>query len=586
MKVVKTLLTGCLLAQAFGPQAFAQLKNQDAYEKWKAQNQHLVISDSGDATATATTSTTTTTLPVVIQPPVINDSLVSMSGPPRRLKTAEQNQELFSQYCIGDASSAQVPNVNYSNQKVMRAARILSKVANINFYYYADIKRIYKNGAQSAPAGITDNAHLFLVQTCGEFRDRAEMIEGKVNWVNNMIMLGSEPQKQNVDISGNIWTQLSGHSYNKYLQLSNQIFTWKAQRAYQNKSLTQTLHQDAQEPVDGFSVCETKYIISELIGKGQSVSDLNTYLNNYSQFADRCSQADLDYYYDFRGDSNFKQYSPEANGMIWHALSIARFCETPTRARPNNGKITDRVCEEYFKRPFLTRYNAAKSGLAAWLLHGKDVQATFANPGAKVTISSDYDLGIVGQKPFLMNVGGSSVSINKSILGFNQSFEEAFGLGSANADLSGVFERLRNAVNRHTNWYASAFNDQLGHDKSQKDQAYSPFVASSYEMSQSNGFTECGVTVACTGDGRKAWMLVFKIHKNNWYHTRSLMNNQRIDFDRMWFDETSFGTDKLADAERAWDRLGTALETELDSIIYLHNLGAGSGVPVANDTLE
>jgi hypothetical protein len=40
----------------------------------------------------------------------------------------------------------------------------------------------------------------------------------------------------------------------------------------------------------------------------------------------------------------------------------------------------------------------------------------------------------------------------------------------------------------------------------------------------------------------------------------------------MWMDETSFGFSRLADEERAWDRLGTPMEEEFESILYLHNI--------------
>ncbi len=40
----------------------------------------------------------------------------------------------------------------------------------------------------------------------------------------------------------------------------------------------------------------------------------------------------------------------------------------------------------------------------------------------------------------------------------------------------------------------------------------------------------------------------------------------------MWLDETSLGTTDLAKEEGAFDRLGTALEHEQDSILYLHNI--------------
>ena len=44
------------------------------------------------------------------------------------------------------------------------------------------------------------------------------------------------------------------------------------------------------------------------------------------------------------------------------------------------------------------------------------------------------------------------------------------------------------------------------------------------------------------------------------------------------FDETSIGTNGLANSERALDRLGTALEGEMDSIIYLHNIRTNGSV--------
>ena len=56
------------------------------------------------------------------------------------------------------------------------------------------------------------------------------------------------------------------------------------------------------------------------------------------------------------------------------------------------------------------------------------------------------------------------------------------------------------------------------------------------------------------------------------------MGSTPFDFNRHWFDETSLGTNGLADSEHALDRLGTALEGEMDSILYLHNLTTGGEV--------
>ena len=61
-----------------------------------------------------------------------------------------------------------------------------------------------------------------------------------------------------------------------------------------------------------------------------------------------------------------------------------------------------------------------------------------------------------------------------------------------------------------------------------------------------------------------------------WLTKGGLRRKKTLDFDKIWLDETSFGTDRLADAERAFDRLGTAIEGEFAEIIYLKNLAAGN----------
>lgn len=151
-------------------------------------------------------------------------------------------------------------------------------------------------------------------------------------------------------------------------------------------------------------------------------------------------------------------------------------------------------------------------------------------------------------------------------LGFNK----IAGITKENKHKTGFAQqRIQDAVNRHTDWYASAYDDGAG---KLRDQAYSPFVASSYEMSASDGFTAPGVTVNSPADGCKHWMFIFKLPMSSWYSVQKVHEGVPLDFNKHWFDETSFGTNHLADHERALDRLGTTLEGEMDSILYLNNL--------------
>ena len=67
-------------------------------------------------------------------------------------------------------------------------------------------------------------------------------------------------------------------------------------------------------------------------------------------------------------------------------------------------------------------------------------------------------------------------------------------------------------------------------------------------------------------------MYIMKVHKSQRYSTANIKEGGSVDFDANWLDETSLGTTDLAKREKAWDRLGTALENEMDSIIYLHHI--------------
>jgi hypothetical protein len=137
-----------------------------------------------------------------------------------------------------------------------------------------------------------------------------------------------------------------------------------------------------------------------------------------------------------------------------------------------------------------------------------------------------------------------------------------------------IYKRLSGAVDTHTDWYSSGYDDQLAQNRN-RDQAYSPFVASSYEMSKSETFTKPGTTVPVFDEKAREFrhlMFIFKIHKNNWYTAEDIASGRSIDFDRMWLDETSLGNSSLAKHEKGWDRLGSSLEEEHHTILYLGNL--------------
>lgn len=445
-----------------------------------------------------------------------------------------------------------------------------------HFYFYSPVKRIYKlsnSVPADAPPGTVAEAHQFLTQLCGEFRDRASFIGAKIRWVNNIFILDKNKTEITIDPSKNIWSQMQAHHYSKYLGISRQI--WDAKRDSQPRYITVGDNEEVDNPVTGLTVCETKYLFSDYITKNKPFDNLAKFNQGYEVYKKNCPKADTEDYYDFRGDSNFKHYSPESNGMIWYATSLASACKSPTEVKSDSKNFTREDCENYFKNPFYYRYNAARAGLATWLFRDERHASTFAEQGAMVAI---YPHNKPELAPFSFSFDQSSTedvfemsndwlnlkAWNQADMGYNS----LTGLGTNNLDENSAYIRIRDAVDRHTDWYNSGFNDKNGNIK---NQAYSPFVASSYEMSASNGFTQCGPTVNCPDDGLKRWMFIFRVKPKNWYTPVRILNNEPVNFDTMWFDETSFGVSGLADGEKAWDRLGTPMEEEFDSILYLIN---------------
>lgn len=461
-----------------------------------------------------------------------------------------------------------------------------ASVQSQHFYFYGGVTRLYglnkAHVPSDAPTGTRPVAHIFLTQLCGEYRDRSTMIEAKLNWISNLFILPKNESKTfQVDLKKNVWSQIPANAYDRYLSLSHDV--WSAKQATLSGSTQIGQYSHIDRTVDGATVCETKFMLSEYVGKDRPFEDYKTYLNDYQSFQAKCTSDDLDHYYDFRGDSNFKHYSPESNGMIWYATSLAKGCKSHNKAQAGQTVFTDKDCEEYFKNPFFYRYNAARAGLMTWLFRDEKHRDTFGSQGQMVAI---YPHRLPSYAPF--SFGFSHETAEGELFDFmpewlalgklwhqpDMGINELFGLGKEDVkveNLERVYTLLRDAVDRHTDWYSSGYNDKNG---TAKNQAYSPFVASSYEMSESNSFTQCGITVQCPDDGLKRWMFVFKVHKDNWYTPERLARGEPIDFNRMWFDETAFGDSNLANSEKAWDRLGSPNEPELDSILYLINVNA------------
>lgn len=538
---------------------------------------------------------------------VASSSFAEYSGPANIGKMAAQNkQAIFEKYCIGKYDSYENPKPNYSSPDVQDAVKQMSVVDPNSFYFYPPMLRAYGLGTKGnwitppaeAPKGITKGSHAFLVQLCGEFRDRPTMIAEKIEWLKKLY----KPQfvdQAPIDPSKDMWSQVSAKSYNKIINFTSTLWTAKQQEMARKNALTIKLgNYDVDAPVPPASVCETKNMLvsyvsnpiyqgvdgeaalNNLFSEIMSQEGYDKYMKDYKDFEKQhCDASETEYVFDYRGDKNFKHNSPESNGMIWTANSVASHCKDTGHARAGDKFMTDADCQNYFTKPFETRWVTARAGLAGWLFHDKKYDESFRNPLAKVIMMQTLR---GKQEPFSFSIPGvTNVAVAEMMpewLGNKVPFYERPDMGfnsivrtgTNTYDVNTSYERLRDAVNRHTNWYQSGFDDGMGYTM---DQVYSPLVASSHVMAASNGFSY-------GGDGRHAWMFIFKVKKSRIRDTNTVLAGAPIDFDRNWFDETSLGTTAgvYAKSERALDRLGTAIEGEFAAILYLHNVEGDDGL--------
>lgn len=508
--------------------------------------------------------------------------------------SAEENRALWGEYCIAGADLK--PVANYDNDAVMAAAKELSAIAGHSFAMYSGISKHHRGAVPESVASVVNaTANEFLSYLCGEFRDRATLVEEKINWINNLNYLDNTESEFNP--SGDPWAQMKAKDYYPYLSLSHSVFSGKQQKIFASGGGSMSIgNRTFDTPVPGQTVCETKYMFAEYLRKGKAYTTVEEFDAGYQTFRGASCElpADEDWYYDFRGDTNFKPNSPESNGMIWFSQMMTTQCKgygTPQ----GSSTVTAEQCQQYFAHPFTQRFNAARAGLAAWVLVDP-TNAGDSNSNYTIVPRAQGDESyFFGDKAPFLAVGSDGQNV-PLLAGWENHYMESASLGLETlfaGNKEKVEEILQIAVDRHTDWYSSRWDDRMAYKPKVRDQAYSPFVASSYEMSESNGFVTCGVTVPCPASDPslgqyKHWMFVFKVHKDNWYTPERLANEPeiKVDFDRMWFDETSFGDTGLANSEKAWDRMGSALEGEYAAILYLRNVGdqwAEEGPDSGND---
>lgn len=315
--------------------------------------------------------------------------------------SAATHDQIWQNYCDSSKSlkrkSATIPLVNYQNELVLEAAKKLNQVEANSFYQYKEIEKIYGlcNGRSKESQKCIDekvpkveslelkvDTHNFLTILCGEFRDNVRMLKSKLEWVARMNIVQDGEQAYTKD--KDVYEQITGQGYQKLVSFSSQLYSAR-EHALENAAPYLELKQNS---VSAVTICENRYIFENFLSKNKSFYDttLDEYEKGLEEYKKSCSKHDLSYYYEYRGDGNFKAHSLESNAFIFVARDFANSCSSLDKARRGT-VLTDKDCSDYYSRPFKTRSEISKQGLRRLFFYPKTVTVgeTVINVDEKMT---------------------------------------------------------------------------------------------------------------------------------------------------------------------------------------------------------
>jgi hypothetical protein len=157
----------------------------------------------------------------------------------------ENNSQLWGQYCLGDPTDPRL----YLNLIMKTTLSRHGSFQNFSrwvkrvFYLSSDVLKVYglrdpntQNKKmlspvyrEKIPQGLSLTHNAFLVYLCGEFRDRATLIEEKLRWLARLHKLPMTEQQADIDVRVSPFSQLSAKKYFDYLSLSTAVFNNRKQ---------------------------------------------------------------------------------------------------------------------------------------------------------------------------------------------------------------------------------------------------------------------------------------------------------------------------------------------------------------------
>ena len=309
--------------------------------------------------------------------------------------------------------------------------------------------------------------------------------------------------------------------------------------------------------------------------------------------------------YTFRGHIALTPLWLESNAFLWNARRAGR-------------ALHHRGDGSYYQRPFASRLARARAAWGAWLFHREEDDDAFRRAsepgGGPVLYVTDQDVtakGLADYRLFVAHAGAGEAtsmapdparnanmvawaraaatpSVTAAMRGWRPELltQPDLGFEALFPALDARLARLRACLDRHTNWGPTGYYmldaSPVGAAPEAVEflGAYSPLVATSYDLSASHAFASRD-----GGDpyeaGHPRWIHVVRFDARRYVDAAALRAGRSVDFARDWFSEASLSSDPYD--ERGLTRFGWVPEDELAANLYMVYGARGDAIPPPED---
>lgn len=423
-----------------------------------------------------------------------------------------------------------------------------------------------------------------------------------------------------LDLEGNLFAQITFTAYERLLVLMRGMHGYRQSRRrgqldgwHYGFRDDQHVSNRVDRSVPPVTHCEMKFLFERYLGPSsplaqeqwgglqcdpQCAADAVAAYDQYRQAS--CTPADFETMYDFRGHKVLQPLWFDSNAFVW-ASQRAGVVSNATRRTAGD--------PSYYLHPFASRYESGRRGLGTFLLypevHHRRLITASEQGGGKIMYVTDQDSdgdhladyllfdangcgdpGPVDEDPATncnmvrWVTAATTTPTARHASAWSPAWygEPDLGFLRTFASFDTRMARINQALDRHTNWGPTGLympgapvqlveQGQVASERPGFLSNYSPFVATSYDVSASDTFARGNYRSTHTFErDHTKWMFVIRFRASDYYSEVDLKNGKPLDFDRHYLNETSLSNDFYR--ERGLDRFGWIPAADIYASIY------------------